>query len=158
MWCNVYKICDLPPISSSHVCIVFIDPRKEKVEQIIKHVSVYLSNETAAFIMSNIKVVVLYPNDDGATFDDSYYLSTHMPLVDKHWKQFGLQSWEITKFARGADGATPKFQIQATLTFESKEHFGKAMASEESKTVFGDIPNFTNTQPTLLGGNVIGSG
>lgn len=108
--------------------------------------------------MSAIKVVVLYPNDDGATFDDNYYLSTHMPLVDKHWKQYGLTSWEIVKFARGADGAAPKFQIQATLNWESKEHFGKAMASEEAKTVLGDIGNFTNTQPTLIGGSVIGSG
>lgn len=108
--------------------------------------------------MSSIKVVVLYPNDEGSHFKDDYYLGTHMPLVDKHWKQYGLQAWEVIKFARGADGAAPKFSTQATLTFESKEHFGKAMASEEAKTVLGDIENFTNTQPTLIGGSVIGSG
>lgn len=106
----------------------------------------------------SIKVVVLYPNDEGSTFDLDYYLKKHMPTVDENWKQYGLQSWEIIKFARGPDGASPKFQIGATLTFESKEHFGKAMASEEAKIVLGDIPNFTTTQPTLIGGSVVGSG
>lgn len=105
----------------------------------------------------SIKVTVLYPNDEGSKFNLDYYLKTHMPLVDQHWKQYGLQHWEIIQYARGADGASPKFQIQAVLTFESKDHFGKAMASEEAKTVLGDIPNFTDTQPTLIGGKVVGS-
>lgn len=102
-----------------------------------------------------IKVTVLYPNEDGAKFDMDYYLATHMPLVSENWQKYGLKGWEVIQFARGADGATPLYQVQATLSWDSKEDFGKAMASEEAKTVLGDISNFTNTQPVLIAGDVL---
>lgn len=101
-----------------------------------------------------IKVTVLYPSGDDAKFDLDYYLNTHMPLVSEHWAQYGLKGWEVIQFVKGADGAAPLYQIQATLAFDTKEDFGKAMSSAEAKTVLGDIPNFTNTQPVLIAGDV----
>lgn len=101
-----------------------------------------------------IQVTVLYPEGD---FNVDYYLKTHMPLVDENWSKYGLQGWEVIQFVKGADGAKPLYQIQATLRWKSKEDFGAAMAGAEAKTVLGDIPNFTNTQPVLIAGDVLES-
>jgi uncharacterized protein (TIGR02118 family) len=102
-----------------------------------------------------IQVTVLYPNEDDSQFDMDYYLAKHMPLVSENWQQYGLKGWEVVQFARGADGAKPLYKVQATLRFDSKEDFGKAMGSSEAATVLGDIPNFTNTQPVLIAGDTL---
>lgn len=80
-----------------------------------------------------------------------------MPLVGKNWKSYGLRKWEITQCDDGPDSNTPKFAVKASLTFDSVKDMQKALASDEAKTVFGDVPNFTNAKPTLLGGEIVGS-
>ncbi|KEF53783.1 uncharacterized protein A1O9_10184 [Exophiala aquamarina CBS 119918] len=99
---------------------------------------------------------VLYPNDDDITFDMDYYLSKHMPLVQEKFGPHGLRRWEITEYGPGGDGAKPAYHVQAMLVFDSQEDLGKALGSEDAKPVFADIPNFTNKQPVLMGGNVVG--
>ena len=91
------------------------------------------------------------PSASDATFDMTYYLQTHMPLVQKTWGPEGLQAWKILKFP--ADAA---FSVQATLEFESMDAFQKAAGGESAKVVLGDIPNFSNKQPTILAGEVMG--
>ena len=100
---------------------------------------------------------VLYANDEDTKFDLDYYLSTHMPLVQKTWSSHGLEKWQVVKFDDGPDGSKPQYLIQALLTFSSAEALGKAMADEGTKAVFGDIPNFTNKQPVFLAGNFVGN-
>jgi uncharacterized protein (TIGR02118 family) len=68
------------------------------------------------------------------------------------WTPYGLQSWEILKFPAGSP-----YQIQATLKWDSIESFEKAEAGEETKKVFGDIPNFTSSKPIVLKGEVSAS-
>ncbi|KAJ5568470.1 hypothetical protein N7450_010956 [Penicillium hetheringtonii] len=77
---------------------------------------------------------VMYPNDEDITFDESYYLQTHMPLVESIWKKYGL------------------YLIAANLAFESEESIKNALQDPESPKIFADIPNFTNKQPITLGG------
>jgi uncharacterized protein (TIGR02118 family) len=87
----------------------------------------------------------------------SYYLSTHMPLVDEKWRPQGLQSWSVIEYQPGPDGGKPDFAVAAILTFGSGEELQKAMASEGTKEVFADVPKFANVQPILLWGDVKGS-
>lgn len=104
------------------------------------------------------KATVVYPNQDDIKFDMDYYLKTHMPLVDEKWKQHGLKGWEIVKATHGLGDAKPAYAVQAQLIFDSAADFQKAMESEDAKPVFGDIPNFTNTQPTLIAGESVATG
>jgi uncharacterized protein (TIGR02118 family) len=99
---------------------------------------------------------VLYPNEPDATFDMDYYLSTHMPLVGKHFGSHGLKSWSVTEFQPGPDGAKPQFSVEATLIFDKAEQVAKAVEAEGS-TVFGDVPNFSNKKPLFLMGPVKGT-
>ena len=99
---------------------------------------------------------VLYPADADATFDLDYYLKTHMPLVAEKWTPYGLKSWSVVKYNPGPDGSKT-FSYAALLTFESPESIGKALGSEETKEVLGDVQNFSNKSPSFYTGDVVGS-
>lgn len=100
--------------------------------------------------MTKATTTVLYPAKSDATFDMSYYSKTHMPLVGSKWAQYGLTSWKILKF-----GSDSQYMVQATIEWESEDCFQKAVSSESAAEVMGDIPNFTNTQPLIITGQLI---
>lgn len=99
---------------------------------------------------------VLYPAESDATFDLKYYLKTHMPLVDKNWGTYGLKEWKVVEFQAGPDGSKP-YAISAVMTWDTVDGVKEALASESAKTVFGDVPNFSNKQPLFLMGDVVGA-
>lgn len=103
----------------------------------------------------SVKVTVLYENKEGSKFDMDYYLKTHMPLVSKSWEQYGLKGWEVMEFKPSPDGTVPPYQVQATLIWDSQEDFKKGLESPETPTVLGDVANFTDLQPILMGGPVL---
>jgi uncharacterized protein (TIGR02118 family) len=103
------------------------------------------------------RTTVLYPNSEGAEFDMSYYLATHVPLVLKCWGPYGLQAWEVVEYKPSADGITPPFIASATMLWESPDQLQTALASEDAKAVFADRPNFTNTTPIFTSGAVLAS-
>lgn len=76
-----------------------------------------------------------------------YYISTHMPLVQKNWQQYGLRSWKVVKFPDDAS-----FCVQATLEWGSIDNFQTAASSESAKEVMGDIANFCDKDPVLISG------
>lgn len=103
--------------------------------------------------MSGALVIVAYPRKDGATFDKDYYLSTHMPLVEKHWKKHGLKSYAVSEL--NADGP---YTYTVVIEFESHEGFAAAGQDPNTKEVMDDVKNFSNEAPVLVHGGVIGRG
>ncbi|OAL07742.1 hypothetical protein IQ06DRAFT_289402 [Phaeosphaeriaceae sp. SRC1lsM3a] len=101
--------------------------------------------------MPGAQVVVAYPRAEGSTFNKEYYLSTHMPLVAKHWKKHGLKSYAVTEL--NADGP---YTYSVVMEFESYEGWGAAATDPSTKEVMEDVVNFSNQQPVLVHGNVIG--
>ena len=79
-----------------------------------------------------------------------------MPLVQKHWAQYGLTDWKVVEFNPGPDGSKP-YSVQAILTFKDGEALKAALGSGEAATVFGDVPNFSNKSPVFLAGELVGS-
>jgi uncharacterized protein (TIGR02118 family) len=98
-------------------------------------------------------VTVLYPAQEGATFNLDYYLKTHMPLAQKHWTKYGLKSYKVTKFS------TPDsvYSHGVYMEFEDYEGFQKAVQSPETKEVMGDVENFSNVKPVIVAGEVVGT-
>ena len=94
-----------------------------------------------------IRLSVLYPKTEGATFDHDYYRDTHVPLAVKSW---GLESAEIDRGVSGPYVAAVHFR------FASKAALDEAMASEETKAVLADVANYTPIRPVLQTSEIIG--
>ncbi len=93
-----------------------------------------------------IKMSVLYPATDGATFDHDYYRDHHVPLAVKTW---GLESAEID---RGVDGP---YVAAVHFRFESLEAMAAAMAVEDTANVIADVPNYTTIKSVLQTSEII---
>ncbi|KAJ3497749.1 hypothetical protein NLG97_g1671 [Lecanicillium saksenae] len=91
-------------------------------------------------------VNIIYPS--GHNFDMDYYLKEHMPIVEKNWKQFGLQGFEIVHFSPGQ-----QYQVQAILKWDSLDSYEVAKKSATAAVVLGDIANFTTAKPDIFFGN-----
>ncbi|KAI1845505.1 hypothetical protein JX266_008363 [Neoarthrinium moseri] len=98
-----------------------------------------------------VLINVLYPASAASGFDLDYYLHTHMPLVDKHWRPHGLLGWTVAVM----DGSTSGYHVQAIMTFEDLEAFESVMEMGE---IMADINNFTSARPVRWVGKVVGEG
>ncbi len=96
-----------------------------------------------------IRVIVAYPNEAGKKFDWDYYLNSHGPMMNKQLSDRGLLKIEVDKGVSAPDPSQPApFVAIAYLTFNTVEevHEGFKAAGRE---IMGDIPNFTDIQPTI---------
>lgn len=93
-----------------------------------------------------IRLSVLYPSTEGATFDHDYYRDRHVPLAVRTW---GLDGAEID---RGVDGP---YVAAVHFRFESLEALGAAMASEGTGEILADIANYTEIAPVLQTSEVV---
>ena len=93
-----------------------------------------------------IRLSVLYPVTEGATFDHDYYKDKHVPLAVKAW---GLSGAEIDK---GVDGP---YVAAVHFTFDSLEAMGAAMASEGTGEVMADVANYTSITPVLQTSEIV---
>jgi uncharacterized protein (TIGR02118 family) len=85
-----------------------------------------------------IRMSVLYPVTEGATFDHDYYRDHHVPLAVRTW---GLDGAEID---RGIDGP---YVAAVHFLFESVEAMEAARAVEGSAAVSADVANYTTIRP-----------
>jgi len=95
-----------------------------------------------------IKVSVFYPQKSGASFDMTYYLTKHIPMVKQ---KLGAACKAVSVeqgAAGGAPGAPPAFVAMAHLTFESADAFQKAFGPH-AKEIMSDVPNYTKIEPVM---------
>ena len=95
-----------------------------------------------------IKVSVMYPNSEDATFDIDYYCNTHVPMVGSLLGDALKGGAVDSGIAGGAPGEAAKFIAMGHLTFESVEAFQNSFGPNAEK-ILADLPNFTNTQPQI---------
>jgi uncharacterized protein (TIGR02118 family) len=93
-----------------------------------------------------IRLSVLYPSTDGATFDHDYYRDTHVPLAVKAW---GLEGADIDK---GVDGP---YVAAVHFTFESMDALGAAMGAPGTAEVMADVANYTTITPVLQTSEIV---
>ena len=95
-----------------------------------------------------IKVSVFYPNNEGCKFDINYYCNTHIPMVRE--KLAGaLKGVAVEQGLGGAEpGSQATYVAMSHLLFESVAAFQGALGPH-TDAIMGDIPNFTDVQPTI---------
>ena len=93
-----------------------------------------------------IRLSVLYPVTEGASFDHDYYRDSHVPLAMRTW---GVESAEIDMGLRGPYVAAVHF------TFDSIDAQKRAMAAEGTANVLSDVANFTSIEPILQTSEIV---
>jgi len=88
-----------------------------------------------------IRVSMMYPVTEGATFDLEYYRTTHMGDIVK--RPPGVVRYEIDEALEG-----PYFII-GQIYFESSEDLQAATNGPTADEAWADVPNFTNLQPVM---------
>jgi uncharacterized protein (TIGR02118 family) len=89
-------------------------------------------------------VTVMYPNQEGLRFDFDYYMSKHIPMVVR----LLASRVEVCKGIATPTGAPAGLVCTARIQVNSLEQFQAAMAQHGAQ-IMGDIPNYTNAQPTV---------
>jgi uncharacterized protein (TIGR02118 family) len=100
------------------------------------------------------KISVMYSYQEGAKFDFEYYQTTHIQLVQKHLKSFGLIKTGVDKGISGGGDEPPPYICIGHLYFETRESYDKGIA-EVGSILRGDIPNFTDITPIRQISNVL---
>ena len=87
-------------------------------------------------------------------FDFDYYLSTHLPLVEKLYGDYGLNHWQVDKGVNLSDKQPDSFIAAATLYFESLDLVRQAFKNKGSE-VMADVKNFTSITPYVSFSEII---
>jgi uncharacterized protein (TIGR02118 family) len=100
----------------------------------------------------SLSIQVLYPFSDNTNFDFEYYVDKHLAIV-KESIGFHIENVLVTKGIAGGQDAPPAFHAIATITFRGQSERDAAMANIDAAVK--DIPNFTNSKPIMLIGEVV---
>jgi uncharacterized protein (TIGR02118 family) len=93
-----------------------------------------------------IRLSVLYPKTEGASFDHDYYRDKHVPLAVKSW---GLDGAQIDK---GLDGP---YEAAVHFTFASMDAMGAAMGAPGTADVMADVANYTTIVPVMQTSEIV---
>ena len=78
----------------------------------------------------------------------AYYLSKHIPMVQQKLSG-ALRGVSVEQGVGGMQpGSPPAYLAMGHLLFDSVEAFQQAFGPH-AQAIVGDIPNYTNTQPTI---------
>lgn len=95
-----------------------------------------------------IKVSVLYPNENGKTFDMDYYEKNHMPMMAGFLGK-NLKFYEIDKGIAGRTAKDPvPFVAACHFYCTSMEEYNAAIG-KNIEAIMADIKKYTNIQPTI---------
>lgn len=100
---------------------------------------------------------IYYPNTPDVSFNTKYYVDDHMQQCWNMFKNRGLQSWEVVQYKPNAEGEKPPQIIGVTLEWDSAQALYDAFGDPKAQALLQDVPNFTNVQPVMFAGDILGS-
>ena len=93
-----------------------------------------------------VKLTVLYPRQEGGTFDMAYYREQHLPLCRRLLGE-ALKGLTVDQGVKADPWPSP-YEVVCHLTFESLEAMGAAV-NANLPALGADIPNYTNAKPVF---------
>ena len=104
--------------------------------------------QTNEITKGTIKISILYPYEEGKSFDMNYYSDNHMPMVARLFGE-PLIRYDIEQ---GMAGRTPEDPLPyvaiGTFYFDSLEAYQSAFEANAER-ILGDIPNYTDIKPIV---------
>jgi len=97
-----------------------------------------------------IKASIIYPNSPDKKFDFEYYQNTHMPMaIERLSSHPGYKGVSVERGqSGGAPDSQPPFLAMCHFTFDSIADFVAAF-KPHAEELQGDIPNYTDIEPTM---------
>ena len=92
-------------------------------------------------------ITVMYPNKPGVTFDFDYYLKKHATLIDRLYGA-SIAKLELRRGTATPDGSPAPYIAIINIWIANQAAFDSAGA-KHGATLIADVPNFTNTMPTI---------
>jgi uncharacterized protein (TIGR02118 family) len=87
-------------------------------------------------------VTVIYNTPKDSAKFESYYSSSHLPLVTSVQQEIGFTRADLTRFESNLDGSKPAKYRQAELCFNSMDALKKGVKTPGFKKVGDDLPKF----------------
>ena len=101
-----------------------------------------------------VKVSIMYPFDEGKTFNMEYYESTHMPMV-AGFLGSNLVKYTIEKgVASGIPNTPLPFMAIGTFYVKSLSDYQAAIGPNRD-AIRADFPNYTNISPVIFISEVV---
>jgi uncharacterized protein (TIGR02118 family) len=94
----------------------------------------------------------MYPITETTNFNYDFYFDKHMKIVGETLGEH-IQSTLVTKGIAGGPDVPAGHYAIATMVFADQSALDIALS--KTGTALSDIPNFTNTEPVMLIGEVI---
>ena len=95
-----------------------------------------------------ITVNVIYPTQEGGTFDLDYYLTKHIPMVSERLRG-ALRGVTVEQgLANAVPGAALPYVVLCDLRFDSVDAFQAAFGPHAAE-IQADIPKYTNITPVI---------
>jgi uncharacterized protein (TIGR02118 family) len=95
-----------------------------------------------------ITVNVLYPNKDGAEFDMDYYLTSHIPMLQRVLGS-ALKGCIVEQgLGGGAPGTQAEFVVLCHLRFDSVESYQQAIGPVADQ-IRNDVANYASEPPIV---------
>jgi uncharacterized protein (TIGR02118 family) len=97
-----------------------------------------------------VKISILYPNQKGSRFDMNYYLNTHMPMsIERLGAAKGFRGVSVERGLSGiVPDSEPTYIAMGHFLFDSVEDFLSAF-TPHATILQGDMPNYTDVEPTI---------
>jgi len=92
------------------------------------------------------KLLVLYHTPADVHLFDAYSFAKHVPLAKGIT---GLRSYEVNASPVATPAGPSPYHLIATLTFDSIDAIGGALASDEGKAAAADLENFAQAGASM---------
>ncbi|MEX0287983.1 MAG: EthD family reductase [Flavobacteriaceae bacterium] len=106
------------------------------------------SKTTSKIKKGMIKVAIMYPNEEGKTFNMDYYTKKHMPMCATLFGD-SLQLLQIDKGIAGRTPDEPIPYIAIGYFYFNKLSEYQSVFGPNAEQIVGDIPNYTDIQPVV---------
>ena len=89
-----------------------------------------------------IKLSVLYPVTEGASFDHDYYRNKHVPLCQEKW---GVPDSDVVIDT----GISGPYVAAVHFSFADNDTMGAALSHPDMAVIQADIANYTTIAPAM---------
>jgi uncharacterized protein (TIGR02118 family) len=140
-----------PPCTNTNtvavIAVIMVDSdRPGSPDRHHVHIFCNLASDPACYAAAMIRMSVLYPAADGATFDHDYYRDHHVPLCVDTWAP---AKTEIDRGIEGPHVAAVHFY------FDSMDALGAAMASPGLAEIQADVAKYTSITPVIQTSEIV---